>query len=208
VEDVEMPEFPWPPPRASGSVIIPSSFFRRAAGDRIIRLGDVDRQLTEALNVNGYFERSYYHVPAGFALATRLEQFEDDGRPSEPPNRWAKERSHHVRWSLSDYIRLLFTAEPGHYRIIVFIVTHKPFSESETGVDRDEAMSWVRSGWKVLPETVTVIPFKDPYYCTAFIYEFLQKAPGNEARLDVPGLLSADEHLVQAKIWSALQRPQ
>lgn len=45
------------------------------------QLGHVAESLAGALEKVGYSERSYFSVPGGFALATKLEQIYPDGRP-------------------------------------------------------------------------------------------------------------------------------
>ena len=67
-----IPQFPWPPPWASATEVIPREMLE--AEHDSTRLRDVDRAITEALEQNGYYESSYYAVPAGFALVTKIEQ--------------------------------------------------------------------------------------------------------------------------------------
>ncbi len=64
------PEFPWPP-ESSATVVLPSAFLAKAVRRH---LENVDQILASALAACGYYDRSYYAVPSGFALATRLEQ--------------------------------------------------------------------------------------------------------------------------------------
>ena len=72
-----IPAFPWPPPRASTMMNIEDAALR-VAGDSTT-LGQVDAELRAALNDAGYVDKSYFAVPDGFALVTRLEQIDDDG---------------------------------------------------------------------------------------------------------------------------------
>jgi len=200
------PEFPWPPPRASAGVVLPAGFLRRPV-DTVLRWGDVDHTLISALDSCGYFDRSYYAVPDGFAIVTRLEQMEADGTSKTPPDRWALEYRPLATFSLSSYLRALFTANPGFYRIIVFVVTSQSFSESPTGVSREEAMEWLQSGLDRLPAELAGREFTDQYACTALIYQFEQPGSGEGARLDVPSDLPGRIHLERAKLWEALGKP-
>ena len=77
------PSFPWPPPKASASSKVPDNFLRETETKQILH--DIDRRLALALDKAGYFEKSYFSVPDGFALVTRLEQINADGTPKPEP---------------------------------------------------------------------------------------------------------------------------
>ena len=87
-------------------------------------------------------------------MVTRLEQYEEDGTSKVPPDRWSVDVLPLRTFSLSDYIRALFQANPGYYRIIIFVVTPVPFVESSATVSRDEAMEWLRTGLNKLPASL------------------------------------------------------
>src|SRR5579859_4050825 len=82
-----IPPFPWPPPRASATEDLPRAMFEQRAS--LSTLGNLNDVLVSALQTTGYFEKSYYAVPHGFALATRLEQISGDGSSKTPPDRWS-----------------------------------------------------------------------------------------------------------------------
>src|SRR5579863_7649802 len=130
--------FPWPPPQASSRVLLAA--WPRSPQMRLF--GDIDARLTAALQPKGYAERSYYSVPGGFALVTRLEQIYSDGRSMPPPARFSARLLPPSRFT--DYIRALFTADPGYYRVIVFIVTDQGFSEGAQGPSQGDADKWLR----------------------------------------------------------------
>jgi hypothetical protein len=164
----------------------------------------VDAVLSAALGRTGYSEKSYWAVPHGFALATRLEQIDVNGRPKPPPARWSAEMPRLAGgFSLSAYLRALFTADPGYYRIVVFIVTDTLFSESDRSVTSEEARSWLTQGLNALPETIASQPYAPSVVCTAMIYEFERKA-GSEAEPLLPSPVDAHAHLVESGLWSAL----
>lgn len=197
-----LPEFPWPPPLASSTEVLPASLLAEAG--TAATLGDIDRRLTQALEDNGYFESSYYAVPGGFALVTRLERIEPTGEPVLGPDRWSTEVGRTVSFSLQDYLRALFTARPGYYRLIVFILTDVPFTQSKAEISREEAEGWLGSGAGWLPEQVGSVRF-DGHSCSALIYEFARASVEDEAEAVRPGLIPARTHLEKAGIWSALQ---
>lgn len=198
-----IPEFPWPPPAASARQVIPPDVL--AGGHRLSRLGDVDAVLSEALELTGYAEKSYWAVPKGFAVATRLEQIEANGKSRPPPARWSAEMPRLTGpFSLGAYLRALFTAEPGYYRIVVFIVTEASFSEAEESISAEEARSWGAHGLKALPDSIAARAYHAGVVCTAMIYQF-ERRPGRQAEPLVPSPLDARAHLVQSGLWRALE---
>lgn len=200
--DSAIPQFPWPPPAASARQVIRRDLL--AASRRLDRLGDVDALLSDALEHAGYTEKSYWSVPLGFALATRLEQIDAAGKPKPPPARWSAEMPRLTGgFSLRAYLRALFTAEPGFYRIVVFIVTSALFSDSNQPVTSDEARAWVAKGLNALPESLAGQPYGSDVVCTAMIYEF-ERQSGSEAQPLVPSPLDAHAHLVGSGLWAAL----
>ena len=200
--DVAIPQFPWPPPAASARETVPRDLL--TGSRRLDRLGDVDTVLSAALARTGYAEKSYWAVPRGFALATRLEQIDPNGKPKPAPARWSAEMPRLAgAFSLSAYLRALFTADPGYYRIVVFIVTDTLFSESDRSVSSEEARSWVAQGLNALPESIAGQPYDSSVVSTALIYEFERKA-GSEAQPLVPSPVDAHAHLVGSGLWSAL----
>ena len=84
-------------------------------------LGEVARHLEGALSGVGYGERSYYTVPGGFALATRLEQITPDGTPKPDPQRWSTALPEQPVFSLGDYLRALFAALPADLPVSIEI---------------------------------------------------------------------------------------
>jgi hypothetical protein len=117
----QFPEFPWPPPKASTFTTLSDEYFRKS-DEEIVLLRDVDNQLSKALEDAGYAEKSYYAVPDGFALASRLEQINPDGTPKPELERWTIKHRPLTKFSLSSYIRALFTSQPGYFRVIVFVI--------------------------------------------------------------------------------------
>ncbi|MBV8774528.1 MAG: TonB family protein [Deltaproteobacteria bacterium] len=84
-------DFPWPPPKASARVVLPGRLFQES--NQQLPLRAIDLKLSTALESAGYLERSYFAVPDGFALVTRLEQIDIDGTP-KPVTRGGSIASH------------------------------------------------------------------------------------------------------------------
>ena len=199
----DIPEFPWPPPRASGMHLLPRSMMHVVTDD--ISLGDVDARITAALAQNGYDDRGYYAVPDGFALVTRLEQIELTGIPKEDPVRWSLDITPLWPFSLGEYIRRLFLGTPGYYRLIVFVVTPRPFSQDGVQVTGEQAMYWLAEGLNRLPVEVAKAPYTDAFATTVLIYEFARPTENDEVKLTNPSSLTGRVHLERSGIWSALQ---
>ena len=131
-----LPEFPWPPPAASASYVLPDRLL-----DGYRTLGDVTEAILAALEQNGYVERSFFRTePGGVALVTRLERINDDGSPSAEYERWpaGAQRQDSTR-GLLDFLQGLFFVDPGHYRVIVFVLQDVPFSQSAEAITAQQA---------------------------------------------------------------------
>jgi hypothetical protein len=200
------PLFPWPPPHASATATVSSELLQRQ-GKRITYLKDIDALLETVLRANGYFERSYYSVPDGFAMVTKLEQINADGTPKDDPAaRWSIEIPPLNTFSLSHYLTALFKSAPGHFRTIVFIVTSQPFAQSDEQVKRSTALRWLHKGLNVLPDSVGSQPYTDGHRVTVLVYEFEKLKGARDAGIAVPGRLDATRHLQSSGILRALER--
>jgi hypothetical protein len=199
---LSLPTF-WPVPTPSSIYVLPQEYFRQSP-DQVLHLHHIDERIRLAMNECGYVEWSYFAVPDGFAMVTRLEQIKEDGSPSE--DRWSTK----VRplepgqISFMDYIRAMFTSNAGYYRIIVFVVTHVALDKEDVQVSQAEAIAWLAQGCEFLPDEVRQIEYGAGYHCTALVYEFEQANPGVPPDPSVPGRLPAHEHLRMAKLLTVL----
>lgn len=198
----DIPMFPWPPPAASATQVLSRDFFRDSPAD----LGAVDAILSRALDARGYLEKRYYGVPDGFALITRIEQIHPDGASSPEPARWSVEPPRFRPLSFSDYIKALFTADPGFYRVIAFVVTATPFGQSPERMTSAQVKELFTAGLNVLPPVLAEIPYTPRTACTALIYEFRKPDRTEPARPLVPGALGASIHLTRSGLIEALTR--
>lgn len=192
--------FPFPPPKASASQILPWRFFEDA-----IQLGDVDQILSEAIGFCGYNEKSYYYVPDGFALVTKLEQINVDATPKLPPDRWSPNLLPLQRFSLGDYLRALFMGKKGHFRVFVFIVTPYPFSQRPDAPTKAIAQNWLVSGFNILPKPLAELPFNSDYSVTTLIYQF-ELVENGESRFVEQSWHSCQTHLERSNILQHLAR--
>jgi hypothetical protein len=116
----EIPQFQWPPPRPSAMVVVPNTVLLH--GTDIRTLGSVAASLESVFEKTGYSERSFYSVPDGFALVSRMEQITVNGESRPGSDRWSTDMTPHV-FSLRSYLSTLFTSSPCRYRVIAFIVS-------------------------------------------------------------------------------------
>lgn len=197
-----LPKFPWPAPQASSREMIESALLKKVGSHPT--LGDVNSLIITALQKIGYTEFSYFAVPKGYALVTRLEKINEDGSPKRGLERWETNRDAPYYFSLERYLRTLFTANKGFYRIVVFTVSPNILIEGKDKISEKEALDWLRTGGVSLPAELAKIPFSEKYNCAALIYEFEQIGPKTEVKFLSPGRLPTHLHLEATGFYQAL----
>jgi hypothetical protein len=173
----------------------------------VTRLRDVSARLDRALHNAGFQETSWFAVPEGFALVSRFEQFRgNNASPVVGPARWAVTAKPPSEGP-SDYTRALFTANPGFYRVFVFIVTKYAFNQSDQQITFKEGTDWLNRGADALPNDIGEIEFsvRDGYKCTALVYEY-QKLAGSAPTLVGQSVHQGQKHLEGSGIWRHLAR--
>jgi hypothetical protein len=198
-----MPEFHWPPPKASAWDLIPNELVTGGAPSPTFAA--VEQRLGRALDAAGYHQRSFFTVPNGFALVTQLERIEPNGSPSGA-RRWMMAEAS-ADFSLESYFKRLLYADPGRYRLVVLIVSDVPFSATGGYLTMSEASDLAGRGVNTLPENVAEDRYSPRHRCTALIYEFRKTSTPN-AELVVPSPLPGRDHLIKARIWVGLESPR
>lgn len=194
-----LPEFPWPPPPATRLVLPRQAVVQRPG---VASQADVANVLVEALEQRGYFERGFFRVPGGFALATKLERIDDNGSPAPEANRWAQGNVP-AEFSLSAILRRLAGVPPGRFRVLVFIVTPEPFGSGGEPVSGSVAESWVTEGFNQLPREFRQVPVDADTACTLLVFEFERLPVDDEARQ--VKRLDARQHLQRSGLAAGLQ---
>lgn len=207
--DPPAPAFPWPPPRPATRHVLATE--RLGTAGAPATLGEAADRLLAALGRAGYAEHSFFSIqpnpdrpPEGFALVTRLEQIEPDGAPKPVPDRWSVELPARELFSLGDFVRALFTAPEGHYRVIVFTLTGLPVAPGDEEPTRDQASDWLGSGLAHLPAALADLPWTRDHVATALIYQFRQVGAGNDPEVNPPDAPPARDQLERTGILSAL----
>jgi outer membrane lipoprotein SlyB len=196
-----LPEFNFPKP--SAEFVIPRDILLGKVSGADLKA--ISHRLETALDASGYFDRSYYSVPDGFALATKLEQIEKTGKPKTEPQRWNTKIGKLERFTITDYLKALFKAPEGLYRVIVFVITPhvvKPLAPPITSI---EAANIVNKGGVTLPKTIADIPVTQDFECVALIYEF-KKTLSEESGMQIESEIPGREHLKMAGILGELER--
>lgn len=194
-----LPPFPWPPPAASVSYLLPKSLVARHG-----TIGALTDAIIGALEKSGYVERSFYDTPVGgVVLMTRLERIDEDGAPASADHRWAEAPRQADAAGLTQFLRGLFFANPGRYRVIVFVIQDQPFTQdTDKTISGDQARKMLSTGANALPREVATRPLAEPQ-CTALIYEF---SNDGIAMKRVESRLTARQHLEKAGIIAQLER--
>jgi len=192
-----LPTFPWPPPAASSSYVLPKKFFASLS-----TIGEVAYAIEVALDKNGYVEQSFYQTENdGVVLVTRLERINDDGTVIKSDDRWPPGFKS-TNSSLAAFLRGLFFVDPGRYRVIVFVLQEQPFTQSGEQVSGDQARQWLVAGGNTLPRPLAERQFGQSV-CTVLVYEF--QSDGKAVKL-VDGRLPGKTHLEKAGLLAALSR--
>jgi hypothetical protein len=196
-----MPMFPFPPPKASASHIFDNDLF-----SGINSLTQSSERIENALKKSGYYEKSYYQIPNGYALVTRIEKMEFDGAPAAETERWnVNDTGSSGSFDFLSYFKSLFTAETGHYRIIVFLVTSDDVQMTERVMLMSEGQDFLSSGLNRLPSEFDIMPFTEDHYCTALIYEWY-KVEHEDPKFMEPSKILGYYHLAKNKFVEYLSK--
>ncbi|HZW82458.1 MAG TPA: hypothetical protein VFF14_03425 [Candidatus Deferrimicrobium sp.] len=201
-----LPEFPWPPPKPSAIASLTLGSLRERTGTELT-FHNVDARISQALVTAGYDEKSYFGVPHGFAIVTRLEQMNLYGYP-DYSDRWVSSLVpiRLTDFSIWKYLDALFGVPKGHYRIFVFIITSEMIIQSGTPVTQGEAETWFIEGANKLPRWMETLPYTDQHTCTVYIYEFVQSGVGANANQNIPSAITGKQHLERAGLWDILEK--
>ncbi len=193
-----LPEFPWPPPTASTSYVLPPGLLKNHD-----TVGQVSEAIVSGLERAGYVERSFFRTSAaGVALVTRLERINDDGTARPENERWPADlQDDQSAVDLAHFLRGLFYVDRGHYRIIVFVLQEAPYTQSPNKIGGEEARAWLRNGTNSLPRDVADRPFSTGT-CSVLIYEFTSN--GNAVHL-VESHLTAKQHLEKSGLLARIE---
>ncbi len=198
----DLPDFPWPPERPSSRMRVDKKWLVTDTG--VLTLGDIEARLTDALTAAGYYEQSFYAVPGGFALVTRLEGIDKDGKPLSDDLRYMLPYDEKP-FSLTEFVGGLFFAPEGYYRFVTFVISDKPFMTSKEGLSEMDAVARLQEGASDLPSSIQDMAFGDKYNIDALIYEYRKPSGQASPELLRPGRLPPQTHMTNSGISNALE---
>ena len=114
--------------------------------------------------------------------------------------RWSTDLPAREVFSLADYLKALFSAPEGHYRVIVFIVSDQPFATAAAAPSEAQADAWLHGGLNVLPAAIAGLPLGPGHACTALIYQFHKQGFQGQATSVLDGAAEAALQLQRSRI--------
>ena len=178
----------------------------RSREDR--RLADAADELDRLLLTAGYSERAYFRLrdedqTVGFALVTRIERIRTDGSPFPTRERFLPFGTESDRFDLVGFLKSLFVAPVGYYRVLVFTVSRAPLRAAGPQIGARGAERWLSMGSTRLLGCVAGIPLTDDFGVDVLVYEF-RHAPeaASDRRVSqlIPSTLDPAVHLNRAGI--------
>lgn len=199
-----VPGLSWPPPAPSGRLVLPSRTGAWAER-RGLTLGEVASQVQAAMTDAGYLERSYFPVPEGFALVTRIEQIDANGAPKVAVARWNVESPAAGDSFFSKLLKGMTGAPSGLYRLFIFVVTTDDHSPTGTEPSYDDAKGWFVRGAAGPSNAMEVTRVTARHRMSVLVYEF-ETFGGRNVKALLPGKLACETHLKKAGLWLGLSR--
>jgi hypothetical protein len=129
---------------------------------------------------------------------TPLEQIDSSGQPVAEDARWTLHSVAARTLSLTEYLRALFSAPRGFYRVIAIVISDRPFAYGPDEAVFDELREWARAGLNVLPAPVRVRLYGESHDITVLVYEFEREEAGS--RIILPGRHRVPTHLSHTRL--------
>ena len=195
-----MPVFTLPPPIPSAEVNMEGYF------STCKTLGQVDKMILNALNNTGYYSKKYYYTEGGYAIVTKMEQFNRDGSSKQGNARWSAKPIRNEDFSIINYIKALFIPEPGFFRVIVFVISPYYYgNNSGNKTDKEGVLGWLENGYTCLPSVIGNIPYNNKVQINGLVYEFKVLESDKKFRFNKLSELDGMTHLQMAKILDNLK---
>ncbi|MEM7766346.1 MAG: hypothetical protein AAF253_02535 [Pseudomonadota bacterium] len=198
-------DFDWPPPEPSARIEIPRALVMGGLGEGGASVNRIQIRVQNALESAGYLDQAFYTIGCdGFAIITRMEQIDRNGRPLAEGVRFTTPGDTE-QWSLSGYLTRLFYAPPGFYRQIILAGTDEVYDPNALADAPDEddlqAVFTAGSGTRL-----DIAPGEDwgaGHKLHALIYEFETQGTRN-VKQRRPSPIPAERHVVEAGIYQDL----
>ncbi|MCC6463312.1 MAG: M48 family metalloprotease [Saprospiraceae bacterium] len=200
MEQAGLRSFPWPPPACAERYTI-----KDRLNTQFATLRDVDQWLQKALENRRYWSRSYRYLPNGFALITRLEQFNEDGSSKADPYRWVDYPVAEGSGGILDYLYSLILPRKGFFRVFVFAVTDQSEGSNGQVVDRAQAQKWLENASSQLPHALGARRLNEEHFVEVLVYEFQVSESTLKAKSHCPCAKPCREHLEKSGLLGRLR---
>lgn len=180
-------------------------------------MGEAATKVSGALNQAGYTDQGWFVVGTkqlpgntvlGFAVVTRLEQVDDQGKATPHGTRWAID-PFKLPTSFPNAITLLLKGAPnGRYRVFLIWVSNLGVAQSAYRAEGKDWATYLQQGTKApLIQFLDGVPvLSRGAGCYVFVYEYERSSIGGEVRFVTSGL-TASQHMKASGIWDALHIP-
>ena len=197
-----MPVFHLPPPIPSAEANLDGYF------SNCKTIGQVDKLILDALNNTGYYSKKYYYTEGGgYAIVTKMEQFNKDGSCMQDNARWTTKPIRNEDFSVTNYLKSLFIPEPGFFRVIVFVVSPNYYGDnSGDKTNKEGVLGWLEHGYTSLPSVIGSKPFNKQVQVHGLVYEFKMLLTDKKYNFSKPSGLDGTTHLQMARILANLKR--
>jgi hypothetical protein len=193
-------QFPLPYPRPSA--VLP---LKPAEFSSLNYFYQIDSVLSHALTSCRYDAKQYYYIDGGgFALVTQMEQIDKKGKSLSPPARWQATINGDLN-NVLDYIKALFSAPSGNYRVLVFIISNQDISGQKESISQKDAEAWLANGYNSLPLSLKKNPLSDSTTCTLLIYHYT-KMPGIAGSEIFPDNITGQMHYDNSQLASFIEK--
>jgi len=197
-----VPGLSWPLPAPSARLVLPRETGAWAQ-QRRLKVGDIAARVQGALTAAGYSETSFYNVPDGFVIVTRLEQIDRHGKAKSGSERWNVEAPGQDESFFLKVLKGMVGATSGNYRLFVFVVSTDDRGPTISEPSYGDAKLWFLRGSTALSADIASRPVTAGHRMSVLVYEF-ESITKQKVLARVPGLLTCEDHLVKAGLWQGL----
>jgi hypothetical protein len=197
-----VPGLSWPLPAPSARLVLPRETGAWAQ-QRKMKVGDIAVRVQAALTTAGYSETSFYNVPDGFVIVTRLEQTERDGTAKSGTERWNVEAPGQDDSFFLKVLKGMTGATSGNYRLFIFVVSTDDRPPTAAEPSFGDAKLWFLRGSTGLAAETASRPVTAAHRMSVLVYEF-EAITKQKVLARAPGLLTCEDHLVKAGLWQGL----
>ncbi|MEJ7728645.1 MAG: hypothetical protein WKG00_05475 [Polyangiaceae bacterium] len=197
---VPVPPFPTPVPEPTSAWVLPDGMV--ISGRRGTQ-GEVFDRIVEALDRGGFTDWSVYSfADDGFAVVTRMEAIQADGRPTTTRFGVRRPAYRHQGFAIDDLRQVLFNAPGGRYRVLVLVVSARAADAPSRSAPDLEDVDYNELASGKLPDDLRELPAVGR--CLALVYELTRPTDAAQpAQLVAESPIDARTHVIAAGLWRA-----